>query len=87
MRRSSVLSLPLQQGFPDSDINCLKSGLFHLTGQPYSQKGRAVKVKDGIISETKFLATNSVVQYKSSLKIQIRNKMKNAGFNHTKKVI
>jgi hypothetical protein len=27
------------------DINCLKSGLLHLTGQ---LKGRAAKVKDGI---------------------------------------
>jgi hypothetical protein len=31
-----------------SDINCLKSGLLHLTGKPYCEKGRSVKVKDGI---------------------------------------
>jgi hypothetical protein len=37
-----------------SDINCLKSGHLHLTGQPNSQKGRSAKVKDGIISGTKF---------------------------------
>jgi hypothetical protein len=36
-----------------SDINSLKSGLFHLTNQTNSQKGRAAKVKDGIISEVK----------------------------------
>jgi hypothetical protein len=42
---------------PHSDINPDKSGLLHLTGQPNSQKGREVKVKDGIISETKFLGT------------------------------
>ncbi len=35
-----------------SDIHALKSGLFHLTDQPNSQKGRAAKVKDRIISET-----------------------------------
>ncbi len=37
-----------------SDINSLKSGLFHLTGRTNSQKGREEKVKDGTISETKF---------------------------------
>jgi hypothetical protein len=37
-----------------SDINSLKSGLLHLTGQPNSPKCRETKVKDGIISETKF---------------------------------
>jgi hypothetical protein len=31
-----------------SDINYLKSGLLHLTGQPYRKKGRSAKVKDGI---------------------------------------
>ena len=44
-----------------SDVNSLKSGLRHLTGQPYCQKGRLAKVKDGIISETKFLGAISVV--------------------------
>jgi hypothetical protein len=33
-----------------SDINSPKSGLLHLTGQPYCKKGRSVKVKDGIIN-------------------------------------
>jgi hypothetical protein len=33
-----------------SDINSLKSGLLHLTGQPYCKKGRSAKVKDGIIN-------------------------------------
>jgi hypothetical protein len=32
-----------------SDINSLKSGLLHLTSQPYYKKGRSAKVKDGII--------------------------------------
>ncbi len=31
-----------------SDINSLKSGLLHLTSQPYCKKGRSAKVKDGI---------------------------------------
>ncbi len=31
-----------------SDINSLKSGLLHLTGEPYCQKSRSAKVKDGI---------------------------------------
>jgi hypothetical protein len=33
-----------------SDINSLKSGLLHLTGQPYCKKGSSAKVKDGIIN-------------------------------------
>jgi hypothetical protein len=41
------------------DINSLKFGLLHLTGQSNSQKGRAAKVKDGTIPETKFLETIS----------------------------
>jgi hypothetical protein len=44
-------------------FNSLKSGLIHLTGQPNSQQGRSAKVKDGIISETKFLGTLSVDTY------------------------
>ncbi len=40
-----------------SDINSRKFGTFRLTGQPNSQKVRSAKVKDGIISETKFLGT------------------------------
>jgi hypothetical protein len=40
-----------------SDINSLKSGLLRLIGQTNSQKGRAAKVKDGIISDAKFLGT------------------------------
>ncbi len=35
-----------------SDINFLKSGLLHLTGQPYFKKGRSAKVKDGIGNES-----------------------------------
>ncbi len=38
------------------DINSLNSVLFHLTGQPNSQKGRS-DVKDGIISVTIFPET------------------------------
>jgi hypothetical protein len=33
-----------------SDINCLKSGLLHFTGQPYCKKSRSAEVKDGIIN-------------------------------------
>ncbi len=47
------------------DINSLKSRLFHLTGRANFQKGRITKVKNGIISETKFLTTISVDQYRS----------------------
>jgi hypothetical protein len=32
-----------------SDINSPKSGLLHLTGQPYCKKSRSAKVKDGNI--------------------------------------
>ncbi len=31
-----------------SDINSLKSGLLHFTGQPYCKNYRLAKVKDGI---------------------------------------
>ncbi len=34
-----------------SDINSLKSGLFHLVVQPYCEKGRSAKVKNGIRSQ------------------------------------
>jgi len=43
-----------------SDINFLQSALLHVTGQANSQKVRTAKVKDGIISETKFSWTISV---------------------------
>jgi hypothetical protein len=33
-----------------SDIKSLKSGLLHLTGQPYCKKNRLAKVKDGIVN-------------------------------------
>jgi hypothetical protein len=33
-----------------SNINSIKSGLLHLTGQPYCKKSRSAKVKDGIIN-------------------------------------
>jgi hypothetical protein len=33
-----------------SDVNSLKSGLLHLTGQSYCKKSRSAKVKDGIIN-------------------------------------
>ncbi len=32
------------------DINSLKSGLLHLTGQPYCKKSRSAKVKDGFMN-------------------------------------
>ncbi len=32
------------------DINSLKSGLLHLTSQPYCKKSKSDKVKDGIIN-------------------------------------
>jgi hypothetical protein len=47
-----------------SMVNSFESGLFHLTGQPNSQKRRAAKVKDGIVSEIKFLGTISKYRYK-----------------------
>jgi hypothetical protein len=33
-----------------SDVNSLKSGLLHLSGQPYYKKGRSASVKDVIIN-------------------------------------
>jgi hypothetical protein len=45
-----------------SDINSLKYGLLHLTSQPNFPKGRSVKVRFGVISETKFLGTILVGQ-------------------------
>jgi len=33
-----------------SDLNSHKSGLLHLTGQPYCKKCRSAKVKGGIIN-------------------------------------
>ncbi len=40
------------------DINSLKSGLLHLTGQPYYKKSRPAKVKDGnMVLLTPFLGT------------------------------
>ncbi len=33
-----------------SDINFPKSGLLHLTGQPYCKNSRSAKVKDGIVN-------------------------------------
>jgi hypothetical protein len=52
-------------GLLHSDINL---GHLHLTGLLNSQKGRAGKVKAGIISETKFLGTISVDRYSFGLK-------------------
>jgi hypothetical protein len=49
------------------DINLLKSGLFHLIGQPNSKKGRRAKGKDGIISETKLSGTISVYRYNATI--------------------
>ncbi len=43
-----------------SDINSREFGIVHLTGHPNSQKVTSAKVKDGIISETKFSGTISV---------------------------
>jgi hypothetical protein len=47
----------------EANINSLKSGLVHLIGRPNSQMDRASNVKNGIISETKFLGTISVDRY------------------------
>jgi len=33
-----------------SDMNSFKSGLLHLSSQPYCKKGKSAKVKDGIIN-------------------------------------
>jgi hypothetical protein len=50
-----------------SDINSLKSGLIHLTGQPYCKKGRSAKVKgDGIINL--FLRNYLANEYRSCLR-------------------
>jgi hypothetical protein len=48
-----------------SDINLHKSGLLHLTGQPYWKKSRSAKVKDGIINL--FLRTISLVDTVSNI--------------------
>jgi hypothetical protein len=48
-----------------SDINSHKSGLLHLTGQPYCKKSRSAKVKDGIINL--FLWNYLVGRYKQHL--------------------
>jgi hypothetical protein len=40
-----------------SDINSCKYGLVHSTSQHISQNGKSAKVKDGIISGTKFSGT------------------------------
>ncbi len=45
-----------------SDINSHKSGLLHLTGQPFCKKCRSAKVKDGIINL--FLRNNLIDRYK-----------------------
>jgi hypothetical protein len=50
-----------------SDINSLKFGLLHLTGQLNSPKGRSAKVKEGIILETKFFGTISSIETINSL--------------------
>jgi hypothetical protein len=47
-----------------SDINSHKSGLLHLTSQPYCKKSRSAKVKDGIINL--FLRNNLIDQYSNS---------------------
>jgi hypothetical protein len=50
----------------NSDINLVKSDLFHLTAamfNPTRVEGRVAKVKDGIGSETKILGTISTNHY------------------------
>jgi len=51
-----------------SDINLPKSGLLHLTGQPYCKKSRSAKVKDGIINL--FLRNYLVGQYSNLTHIE-----------------
>jgi hypothetical protein len=53
-----------------SDINSHKSGLLHLTGQPYYQKSRSAKVKDGIINL--FLRNYLIARYMDSCVGQTR---------------
>jgi hypothetical protein len=48
-----------------SDINYHKSGLLHLTVQPYCKKSRSAKVKDGIINL--FLWNYLIGRYKQHL--------------------
>jgi hypothetical protein len=53
-----------------SDIHSRRYGLLHLTGQPNSQKGRASKVKDGIILETKSLVDRyNICHFKANFKM------------------
>jgi hypothetical protein len=52
-----------------SDINSLKSGLFHFTRQPYCKKCRSAKVKDGIIN---LILRNYLVDRYSHSKVNIR---------------
>ena len=47
-----------------SDINSIKSGLVHLTGQPFCKKSRSAKVKDWIINL--FLWNYLVDRYKGT---------------------
>jgi hypothetical protein len=47
-----------------SDIDSLKSGLFHLTGQLYCKNGRLAKVKDGIRNYS--LRNYLILRYKLS---------------------
>jgi hypothetical protein len=47
---SSLYCLLFQPAVLHSDINSIKSGLLHLTGQLYCKKGRSAKVKVGIIN-------------------------------------
>jgi hypothetical protein len=54
-----------------SMLNSLKSSRFHSTRQTNSQKGRAAKVKDGIISETKFLRPILVDRYTVMLQFSV----------------
>ncbi len=51
-----------------SDINSLKSGLLHFTGQPNCKNCRSAKVKDGIIN---FVLRNYLIDRYSSFSIML----------------
>ncbi len=59
-----------------SDINSNMSGLLHLIDQPNSKKGRAARVKDGIISETIFFWLYQLIDTLLGKKLSRAKKLK-----------
>jgi hypothetical protein len=54
-----------------SDINSPKSGLLHMTGQPYCKKSRSPKVKDGTIN---LILRNYLVDQYTSVDVDSNDK-------------